>query len=152
MRESNFQGKKSIKERVRRFWEMETEFWAGGRIFNAFRTFHEGITPRWALPAEILLDTHKYRHTHMQTYTHSFISILQVRGYCWSNTSYFQHLLMPLCNTMWYVWCIWPLLCYKHAYYERWAIEIIFHAPCHRRGTDDDVRWWDDEWRIERDR
>lgn len=39
-------------------------------------------------------------HTHMQTYTHSFISILQVRGYCWSNTSYFQHLLMQLCNTM----------------------------------------------------
>ncbi len=59
---------------------------------------------------------------------------------------------MLLCNTMWYVWYIWPLLCYKHAYYERWAIEIIFHAPCHRRGTDDDVRGWDDEWRIERDR
>lgn len=59
---------------------------------------------------------------------------------------------MLLCNTMWYVWCIWPLLCYKHAYYERWAIKIIFHAPCHRRGTDDDVRGWDDEWRIERDR
>ncbi len=59
---------------------------------------------------------------------------------------------MLLCDTMWYVWYIWPLLCYKHAYYERWAIEIIFHAPCHRRGTDDDVRGWDDEWRIERDR
>ncbi len=59
---------------------------------------------------------------------------------------------MLLVYTMWYVWYIWPLLCYKHAYYERWAIEIIFHAPCHRRGTDDDVRGWDDEWRIERDR
>lgn len=73
--ESDSEGKKSINEHERRFWEIETEFWAGGRIFNAFRTFQEGIAPRWALPTEILLDTHRHIHTHANLNTCSFTSI-----------------------------------------------------------------------------